>query len=120
MNEMSIWRLKALRLSVGKVILILWGVVFTTFQPMIPTSGSMFDPATLHFDINYTNMLICGGFSLLLGAYFLLVTISSAVRVTAIEPAREQHYSARFFRFLGLILLAIGFVWVIYSFAQPF
>ena len=120
MDEMNIWRLKALRLSVGLTILLLWGGVFTLFQPMVMTSGSMFDPANLEYDINYTNMLVCGGFGLLLGVFFLAITLSPVVREVAIEPAREQHYSARLFRFVGLILLAAGGVWMLYSFAKPF
>jgi hypothetical protein len=120
MDEINIWRLKALRLSVGLIILILWGGIFTLFQPMALTSGSMFDPATLEYEIDYVNMLICGAFSLLLGVFFLAITLSPAVRELVIEPAREQHYSARLFRFVGLILLALGGVWILYSVVKPF
>jgi hypothetical protein len=120
MDDMNIWRLKAFRLSVGLMILLLWGGVFTLFQPITPTSGSMFDPATLEYEFDYINMLICGGFGLLLGAFFIAITLSPAIRQLAIEPAREHHYSARLFRFVGLILLALGGVWILYSFAKPF
>lgn len=117
---MNIWRLKALRLSVGLMILLLWSGVFSLFQPMTMTSSSMLDPATLEYEIDYVNMLICGGFGLLLGVFFLAITLSPTIRELAIAPARQQHYSARLFRFVGLILLAVGGIWILYSFVKPF
>ena len=120
MDDYSIWRFKALRLRVGLILLVLWGVVFSLFQPMTKSSGSMFDLDSSSMDIDYTNMMICGIFTLLLGMFFFAVTLSPVVRQLAIEPARNEQYSSRFFQFVGVLLVAIGVIWTMFSIAEPF
>ena len=120
MDEINIRQLKALRLSVGLVVLILWASVFTLFNPMTNTSGSMFDPDSLKYDIDYVNMLVCGAFGVVMGLFLLSIAFSTKVRGFALEPSREQHYAPGIFRFLGLLLMVAGIGWLALSFFQPF
>jgi hypothetical protein len=119
MDEVGIKRFTALKLSVGLAILASWGLVATFYNPY-QTSGDMFDPTTVANNIDYTNMLICGVFAIAIAAFFLGVTLFSALKSLAIARSREDLYSQRFFRFVGLIALAFGFVQVFLSFAKPF
>ena len=120
MDEMSIWRLKALRLPVGLLLAAAWLFVFITFNPSTTESyGSFLNPDTIEQSANYTNMLICGVFCCVMGLIFLSITYSTAVRRLAIEPSRSDLFSERLFRNIGGAILILGVVSIVFALAKP-
>jgi len=121
MDEMSIWRLRALRLPVGLVLLAAWIFIFSTFDPTQTESfDSLLDPETTKFTLNYGNLLICGVFCCVMGLIFLSITYSTTVKALAIAPSRSKLFSSRLYRTIGLTVLILGVVSIVVAVVKPF